>query len=101
ENVVIRGNTFESGDVRHGVFIFNELYRDGNSAAYHRNILVEDNYIRNANTHGITVTHGDGRDRAQQHGDLNPDQGVTQIPLVNVSGLSRNVEIIGNTVSSV
>ncbi|PJN92845.1 hypothetical protein CNY89_26000, partial [Amaricoccus sp. HAR-UPW-R2A-40] len=33
ENVVIRGNTFESGDVRHGVFIFNELYRDGNSAA--------------------------------------------------------------------
>ncbi|PJN96394.1 hypothetical protein CNY89_02790 [Amaricoccus sp. HAR-UPW-R2A-40] len=32
---------------------------------------------------------------------LNPDQGVTQIPLVNVSGLSRNVEIIGNTVSSV
>ena len=31
QNVVVRGNTFESGDVRHAVFIFNELYRDGNS----------------------------------------------------------------------
>jgi hypothetical protein len=32
---------------------------------------------------------------------LNSDQGMTQIPLVNVSGTTRNVEIIGNTVSSV
>jgi hypothetical protein len=101
ENVVIRGNTFESGDVRHGVFIFNELYRDGNAAAYHRNILIEDNYFRTANTHGITVTHGDGVTVRNNTVTLNPDGGLTQIPLVNVSGTSRNVEIIGNTVSSV
>jgi hypothetical protein len=103
ENVVIRGNTIVSSDVRHGVFIFNELYRDGNtsSAVRHKNILVEDNYIRNANTHGVTVTHADGVTVRNNTVTLNSEQGITQIPLVNVSGTSRNVEIIGNTVSSV
>ncbi|PJN93039.1 hypothetical protein CNY89_24325, partial [Amaricoccus sp. HAR-UPW-R2A-40] len=62
---------------------------------------VEDNYIRNANTHGVTVTHADGVTVRGNTVTLNGDQGLTQIPLVNVSALSRNVEIIGNTVSSV
>ena len=103
QNVVIRGNTIVSSDVRHGVFIFNELYRDGNTsnAVRHKNILVEDNYIRNANTHGVTVTHADGVTVRGNTVTLNGDQGLVQIPLINVSGTTRNVEIIGNRVSSV
>jgi hypothetical protein len=103
ENVAIRGNTIVSSDVRHGVFIFNELYRDGNTsdAVRHKNILVEDNYIRSANTHAVTVTHADGVTVRGNTVTLNGDKGLTQIPLINVSGTSQNVEIIGNRVSSV
>ena len=103
QDIVIRGNTIESSDVRHGIFIFNELYRDGNASddVRHRNIVIEDNNIRSANTHGITVTHADGVEVRNNTVTLNGDRGLTQIPLINVSGTSREVEIIGNRVSSV
>lgn len=101
EDVVIRGNTIESADHRHGIFIFNELYRAGQTSAYHRNILIEDNYIHSTNTHGITVTQADGVVIRNNTVLLNDDMGFRQIPLINVSLLSRNVDIIGNTVYSV
>ncbi|PJN93854.1 hypothetical protein CNY89_17995, partial [Amaricoccus sp. HAR-UPW-R2A-40] len=41
------------------------------------------------------------RDCAQHTVTLNGDQGLTQTPLINVSGTSQNVEIIGNRVYSV
>ncbi|PJN92787.1 hypothetical protein CNY89_26580, partial [Amaricoccus sp. HAR-UPW-R2A-40] len=64
----------------------------------HKNILVEDNYIRSVNTHGVTVTHADGVTVRNNTVTLNGDQGLTQTPLINVSGTSQNVEIIGNRV---
>lgn len=101
KDIVIRGNTIDSADYRQSIFIFNELYRDGNLSAYHRNILIEDNYIHSTNLHGITVTHADGvvvRNNTVIHND---DMGFNSIPLINVSLLSKNVDIIGNTVYSV
>ena len=103
EDIVIRGNTIESADHRHGIFIFNELYRDGNtsSAAQHKNILIENNYIHSTNTHGITVAHADGVVIRNNTVLLNDNMGFKQIPLINVSLLSKNVDIVGNTVYSV
>ncbi|PJN93521.1 hypothetical protein CNY89_20215, partial [Amaricoccus sp. HAR-UPW-R2A-40] len=62
KDIVIRGNTLDSSDYRHGIFIFNEMNRDGNNSesARHKNILIEDNYIHTTNTHGITVSFADG-----------------------------------------
>ncbi|PJN93051.1 hypothetical protein CNY89_24185, partial [Amaricoccus sp. HAR-UPW-R2A-40] len=68
---------------------------------YHRNILIENNYIHSTNKLGITVAHGDGvviRNNTVLHND---DMGFNSVPLINVSLLSRNVDIIGNTVYSV
>ncbi|PJN92850.1 hypothetical protein CNY89_25945, partial [Amaricoccus sp. HAR-UPW-R2A-40] len=58
ENIVIRGNTIVSSDVRHGVFIFTNSTATENTsdAVRHKNILVEDNYIRSVNT---PWRHGD------------------------------------------
>jgi hypothetical protein len=103
EDVVIRGNTIESADHRHGILMMNELYIDGNTsnAARYKNILIEDNYIHSTNTHGITVAYADGVIIRNNTVLLNDDMGFRQIPLINVSLLSRNVDIIGNTVYSV
>jgi hypothetical protein len=102
-DIVIRGNTLDSSDHRHGVFIFNELYRDGNTSdsIRHRNILIEDNYIHTTNTHGITVTHADGVTVRNNTVILNDEGGFDQVPLINVSLTSKNVDIVGNTVASV
>ena len=103
KDIVIRGNTLDSSDHRHGVFIFNELYRDGNTSdsVRHENILIEDNYIHTTNTHGITVTHADGVTVRNNTVVLNDERGFDQVPLINVSLRSRNVDITGNTVESV
>lgn len=103
KDIVIRGNTIDSSDHRHGVFIFNELYRDGNTSdsVRHENILIEDNYIHTTNHHGITVTQADGVTVRNNKVIFNDEGGFDQPPLINVSGTSRNVEIIGNEVFSV
>lgn len=103
QDVVIRGNTLDSSDSRHGIFMFNEMYRDGNTsnAVRHKNILIEDNYINSTNVHGITVVQAEDvtiRDNTVLH---NKGMGFPQIPLINVSLTSRDVEITGNTVYSV
>lgn len=101
QNVTIRGNTMDSPDARHGVFIFNELYAAGDQTAVHKNILVEDNYIRSTNMHGITVIQADGVAVRNNVLVQNPDLGSTDRPMINVSLTSKNVEIIGNTAHSV
>lgn len=103
KDIVIRGNTLDSSDYRHGVFIFNEMNRDGNNSesARHKNILIEDNYIHTTNTHGITVTFADGVTVRNNTVILNDEGGFDQVPLINVSLTSKNVDIVGNTVASV
>lgn len=102
-DIVIRGNTIESSDNRHGIFIFNELNRDGDfsQTIRHKNILIEANYIHTINTHGVTVTFADGVTVRNNTVILNDEDGFDQVPLINVSLTSKNVDILGNTVASV
>lgn len=71
-------------------------------SAFHRNILIEDNYIRSVHVYGITVWHVDGltiRENTLVH---NPDLGLYSMsPLINVSTYSKNVRIVDNVAPSV
>lgn len=106
DNIVIRGNQIDSAEVRHGIYIGNELYKAGNLYAMHRNILIEDNYVRSAQLHGITVLHGNGVTVRDNTLVQNPDGGFranvnVNVPLINVSIYSHDVTITGNRVASV
>lgn len=104
ENIIIRGNHIDSAEVRHGIYLGNELYKAGNLYAMHRNILIEDNYVRSAQLHGITVLHANGVTIRDNTLVQNPDGGFrdsVNVPLVNVSIYSHDVTITGNRVASV
>lgn len=103
QDVTIRGNTFDSSDHRHGIFMGNEAYRSEgvNDSTVYRNILIEDNHVNTTNLHGITVVQGDGvivRGNTLTH---NKAGGFSQIPQINVSEASVNVQIVENVTDSV
>lgn len=104
ENIVIRDNNIDSAETRHGIYFGNEAYKAGNLYAMYRNILIEDNYIRSAQTHGITILHGNGVTIRDNTLVQNPDGGFTKavnVPIINVSIYSHDVTITGNRVASV
>mgnify|MGYP005854970017 CR=1 FL=1 len=103
-DIVIRDNAFDSAEGRHVIFFGNELYRDGDNSAFHKNILIEDNYIRAAHVFGVAVWHADGLTIRENTLVNNPDLGLTasrHVPILNVSMLSKNVKILDNVVASV
>jgi hypothetical protein len=103
-DIVIRGNDFDSAEGRHVIFIGNELYNNGDMSAFHRNVLIADNDIRGAHVYGVTVWHADGLTIEGNTLVNNPDRGLTDsryVPIINVSMLSRNVDILDNIVASV
>ena len=91
-DVIIRDNTIENGEVTHGIYFTNSVASDDELlSVMHRNILIEDNYLRTAQTHGITVNHGDGIIIRNNEIVRNPDLGYTEVvnvPRINVSTLS-------------
>lgn len=102
EDVIIRGNTIENAENRHSIYMGNENYREnGDKAGSYTNILIEDNSIHGANLHGVTVVHADGLVIRSNHVIHDESRGFEQIPQINVSLHSRNVQIIGNVVDSV
>ncbi|PJN94061.1 hypothetical protein CNY89_16735, partial [Amaricoccus sp. HAR-UPW-R2A-40] len=101
DGVTIRGNTFESESLRQNITILNEAYKAGDLTTYHRDILIEDNYIRSANTQGVTVAHSDGVIIRNNTVAYDSNQIVTQIPLINVSTTSLNVNVSDNTIYGV
>lgn len=104
QNIVIRDNNIDSAETRHGIYFGNEAYKAGNLYAMYRNILIEDNYIRSAQTHGITILHGNGVTIRDNTLVQNPDGGFTKavnVPIINVSIYSHDVTITGNRVASV
>jgi hypothetical protein len=102
KNIIIRDNNMDSAENRHGIFMGNELVKDGiRSGVAYENILIEDNYIRAAQLHGITIFHGNGLEIRNNTLVANGDRGFDAIPRINVSKFSDNVDITGNTVSSV
>jgi hypothetical protein len=63
-DITIRGNTLDvnQGTWAQSIFMRNELVDQGKAGAsmFYKNILIEDNTIKNAHTHGITVGETDG-----------------------------------------
>lgn len=56
-DITIRNNKLDvgQGSFTQSLFMRNELGEGGNTSIYYRNILIENNTIRNAHIHGITV----------------------------------------------
>jgi pectate lyase len=104
KNVTIRDNVIDSSDVRHGIFFFNEKAKAGQTGVRFENILIEDNYIRSAHVHGITMDHGTRITIRDNTLIQNPDMGfkaAVHVPLINVSNSSLYVAIQGNRVASI
>lgn len=103
-DVVIRENVMVVDEARHGIFIGNEAYRDGNDASVHTNVLIEHNTLSTAQTHGITVFQADRLDIRDNILTKNPGMPLTDklyTPIINVSKYSTHVQIQGNQVASV
>ncbi|MFG6527949.1 right-handed parallel beta-helix repeat-containing protein [Sulfitobacter sp. M23508] len=105
DNVIIRDNVFDMGTGTHAqtIFMGNGKTDPDDPAMFYTNILIEDNMIYNAHTHGITVTGA--KDLTISHNTiLAVDRAVTggiTIPKINVTSTSQNVTIDGNVVSGV
>ena len=104
QDIVIRDNVISNPEASHGIFFTNPLANAGNLGALYRNVLIEGNDIRSGHTHGISINHGDGvtirNNTVLQHPDVGSKAPIT-IPLINVSYLSTDIVIQGNTVASV
>ena len=103
-DVVIRENVMVVDEARHGIFLGNEAYRDGNDASVHTNVLIEHNTLSTAQTHGITVFQADRLDIRDNILTKNPGMPLTDklyTPIINVSKYSTHVLIQGNQVASV
>ncbi|NOD49760.1 MULTISPECIES: right-handed parallel beta-helix repeat-containing protein [unclassified Ruegeria] len=105
DSVIIRDNVFDMGTGTHAqtIFMGNGKTDPNDPAMFYTNILIEDNIIYNAHTHGITVTGA--KDLTISHNTiLAVDRAVTggiTIPKINVTSTSQNVTIDGNVVSGV
>lgn len=102
--VVIRDNTFDLAEVVQSIYIGNELYKAGRTAEFHRNFLIEDNYIYTAQALGIAMIHGDGvviRDNTLVHNSNKGYDDWENIPLISVSRSSYNVDILNNRAANV
>jgi hypothetical protein len=103
-NITIRANVIENPEVSHAIFFGNALAKAGNGSAFFRDVLIENNYIRSAHLHGITMDHGSDVTIRGNTLVQNPDKGykaMINVPLINVSNSSVDVDIVGNRVASV
>jgi nitrous oxidase accessory protein NosD len=103
-DIEIRGNRIENPEVSQSIFFGNNVAREGDLDAFYADVVIEDNFIRGAHAHGITIEHG-LRVRIEDNTVLqNPDLGHVRdvnVPIINVSSLSKDVTIRGNRVASV
>ena len=109
-DIVIRGNTLDIGDGSwaQAIFMRNELVDTGRAGAemFYRNILIEDNIIYNAHTHGITVGETDGliiRENSvlRHEGELHGNTGGITVPVIRVASTSTDVTITQNVTSRI
>ena len=63
-NITITGNTLDSGDgaASQGIFFGNEIVRadPSNTAMYYKNVVIENNFVRNGEGNGIAVYYTNG-----------------------------------------
>ncbi len=109
-DIIIRGNLLDIGEGSwaQAIFMRNELVDTGRSGEemFYRNILIEDNIIYNAHTHGITVGETDGLIIRQNsvlryEGELHGNSGGITVPVIRVASSSTDVEITQNVTSRI
>jgi len=59
-DIVIRDNVIDNPEHSHAIFFTNPMANSGDRGAYYQNIVIENNDIRSAHVHGISINHGDG-----------------------------------------
>ncbi|TMV07006.1 hypothetical protein FGK63_12890 [Ruegeria sediminis] len=104
-DITIRENVIDmgSGEYAQSIFMGNGKSDPNNPAMFYTNVVIENNLIYNAQTHGITVS-GAKDLTISKNTLLAMDRGVTggiAIPKINVAGGSQNVTIDHNVVSDV
>src|SRR5690625_5055010 len=107
-NVVIRDNILDSGtgiDTQ-SIFMRNELVDSGRAGheLFYRDILIENNLIYNAHTHGITVGETKGLriiDNTLLHNPDSGDRGGVSKPGIRTKEASTDVTIKNNIAHSV
>ena len=119
-NITIRNNVLNvgQGTWAESIFIRNEVVDQGQAGTsmYYKNILIENNTISNAHTHGITVGETDGliiRNNVLEAAQLNtanavnaayikqfggPTAGIL-VPQIHLAAVSDNVTVTGNAYS--
>ena len=61
----ITGNRMDSPDGEtHAIYMGNAEARSGNRSKFYQDILIENNYIRTSQVHGISVEHVERPDRS-------------------------------------
>ncbi len=102
-NVIIRGNILDSGagSNTQAIFMRNEEVDTGRAGIemYYQNILIEDNVIHNAHTHGITVGETIGltiQNNTILHNSDTANDGLVTIPTINIKDVSQDVLIANN-----
>ncbi|SMX46487.1 right-handed parallel beta-helix repeat-containing protein [Actibacterium lipolyticum] len=111
QNIVIRGNTMNSGTglFSQSIFLRNEVVDKGQAGPemWYRDITIEDNVIINAQSHGISVGETIGlvirnnsvlRTRPSRG---SARMGAVAIPRINVKPESQNVVIENNVTSAI
>jgi parallel beta-helix repeat protein len=105
-NITIRGNILDigEGDFTQSIFMRNERVDQGlaGSELFYRNVLIENNVITNAHSHGITVGETMGliiRNNSVLHADGGARDGLdssVEIPRISVAAASTGVIITNN-----
>jgi chitodextrinase len=111
ENVVIRGNRLDigAGDYTQSIFMRNEKVDTGAAGAelFYRNVLIEENVITNAHSHGITVGETAGltiRQNTVLHADgrvVDGLDGSVEIPVISVAVAATGVTVTGNATAAI
>lgn len=99
ENITIRGNILDSGDgaTAQGIFMRNEDVDRGlyGEERYYKNIVIEDNIIRTANTWGINVGEAIGVNVSNNVVVYNAQSGGYE-PVIKVNALSKDAVVSDN-----
>ena len=104
-NIVIRDNILDSGggNLTQSIFMRNELVDQGlaGDEMFYRNIVIENNVIHNAHTHGITVGETHGliiQNNTILHNLGSGGAGSVYVPTINLKTTSTDVEVKNNIV---
>jgi len=102
-DIVIRGNILDSneGNWTQSIYLYNEEVARGRAGdeMYYQNILIEENVIRNAHSHGIFVGEAEGvtiRQNTLVHNATTGNEASVNVPKITVLKGAREVTVIRN-----